>query len=285
MKAPNPALSRFQRWAPLLAVLWIAACLGAMGATVPLLKGAVNNAFFLRSAGISQSAQTGLQEWVGRHSRDLNDLAQNLGAAAENDERDFEGRAVRVLRQGAAFAAVNFINDRFVMIWGFPYAENRSARGLDLKTRHDALAAARRSLELRGPAASGLVDLLQGGLGVLFYTPVYRDDQWVGLVEGAFRMARFATEGATPFLGPGFRFAVVDERRGEELFSTLSEADRFRTPAYDTFFTLAVADRMWWMILHPVSPPPALAIVSGVLLLEAALGAGLFCLAWRRWVR
>ncbi|HMU95483.1 MAG TPA: CHASE domain-containing protein [Elusimicrobiota bacterium] len=265
-----------------LGALWIAACLVAMALTVRYMKGAVRNAFVLRSAGVSQLAQANLQEFLDRHTRDLGDLAQNLGEAPPNGQRDFEDRAARVLPENPAFAALNFFNRDFILTWGFPYAANRTAEGLNLKTHFAGLAAARRAIERHGPAASGLVDLLQGESGVLLYAPVFEGDTWRGLIEGALQIPRLAARFIAPLFGPRFRFMIIDERRGEELYSNMREVDHARTPAYDAYFTLNVADRIWWVVLHPVSPPPTLALVVGALMVELAVGAGVLILAGRR---
>ncbi|MBK8576501.1 MAG: hypothetical protein IPN90_12790 [Elusimicrobia bacterium] len=53
------------------------------------------------------------------------------------------------------------------------------------------------------------------------------------------------------------------------------------TPAYDSFFRLAMADRTWWVLLHPHAPPPTLAIVVAVLSAEGILGTLIYFL-WRR---
>lgn len=76
-----------------------------------------------------------------------------------------------------------------------------------------------------------------------------------------------------PALGRDFRYSIIDERQGREIFTTLSREDRTLTPAYDAFFTLSLADRTWWVLLHPQAPPPTLAIVVGALSAEAILGA------------
>lgn len=273
---------KFGRIARGVGALWIAACLAAMALTVRYLKGAVRNAFVLQSAGVSQQAQANLQELLDRHTRDLGELAQELGDAPPVGQRDFEDRAARVLPENPAFAALNFINRDFILTWGFPYAANRAAEGLDLKTHFAGLAAARRAIERHGPAASGLVDLLQGESGVLVYAPIFEGDTWRGLIEGALQIPRFAARVIAPLFGPRFRFMIIDERRGEELYSNLRDADRARTPAYDAYFTLTVADRIWWVVLHPAAPPPTLALVVAALMGELAVGAGVLTLAWRR---
>lgn len=252
-----------------------------MGATARYLRNAVNNAFFLRSAGVSQQARSNLQEYLDRQSRDLGSFADQMGQTPALDETSFQEKAVRLLREAPVFSAIAFLNDNFRREWVFPFAASRGVRGTELKGPSDAMGAAKRALKTGQPAASGLVDLIQGGTGVQLYAPVFQGSVWQGLVEGPIRVGQLAMDLIGPALGRDFRYSIIDERQGREIFTTLSREDRTLTPAYDAFFTLSLADRTWWVLLHPQAPPPTLAIVVGALSAEAILGALVYFL-WRR---
>ncbi len=264
-----------------LGIAWALLVLTAMGATAHYLKDAVNNAFFLRSAGVSQKARSDLQEYLDRQSQNLGTFADDMSRAATLEETTFQEKAVRLLRDAPAFFAVAFLDERFRREWVFPFAAARGVLGTDLKSSSDALGTALRSLKTGQPAASGLMELAQGGTGVMLYAPIFRGSIWQGLAEGPIRVGQLALEWIGPAVGRDFRYSIIDERQGREIFTTLSRSDRTATPAYDAFFTLALADRTWWILLHPQSPPPTLAIVVGALCAEAIFGALVYIL-WRR---
>lgn len=158
-----------------------------MGATARYLRNAVNNAFFLRSAGVSKTAgRLNLQEYLDRQSRDLGSFADQMGQTPSLDETSFQEKAVRLLREAPVFSAIAFLNDNFRREWVFPFAASRGVRGTELKGPSDAMGAAKRALKTGQPAASGLVDLLQGGNGVQLYAPVFQGSVWQGLVKGPF---------------------------------------------------------------------------------------------------
>jgi sensor domain CHASE-containing protein len=263
------------------AIAWVLVVLISMGATARYLRNAVNNAFFLRSAGISQNARANLQEYLDRQSENLGNFADQMGQSPSLEESTFQEKAVRLLSDAPVFSAIAFLNDKFRREWVFPFASSRGVQGTELKGPSDALGAAKRALKTGQPAASGLVDLIQGGTGVQLYAPVFQGSLWQGLVEGPIRVGQLAMDLIGPALGRDFHYSIIDERQGREIFTTLSREDRTLSPAYDAFFTLSLADRTWWVLLHPHAPPPTLAIVVGALSAEAILGTLIFIL-WRR---
>ncbi|MBL0059635.1 MAG: CHASE domain-containing protein [Elusimicrobia bacterium] len=272
-------MKRRTRW--VLSSAWALAVITLMAATARYLRDSVNNVFLLRSAGVSQRAHSSLQESLERQVGNLGDLAEGLGQDAGLDETSFQEKAVRFLRDAPMFSAVTFLNEKFNREWVFPFSATQGTLGTEMKTHSDASATAQRSIETGRPAASGLVSLLQGGAGILVYAPVFRSALWGGLVEGPVQIARVAMDLIEPSVGLGFHYAIIDERQGREIYSTLTPADRARTPAYDAYFTLPMADRNWWVVLHPPTTPPALAIVAGALSAEAVMGALIYYL-WRR---
>lgn len=265
---------------PRRAAVWLGAALfaggtlSAMGATVLWVRDAVNNAYFLRSTGPIQNARAGLQENVDRQVRDLNAVADGVSTDGEFGPEAFQHRAARALGDSAPMRALDFVDRSGRVLWTFPFSPERRERGL---TGARSAAADRAGREQR-TTASGLIDLWDGRVGVALYAPVFRGSLWTGLVEGTLEVWRVALAGA-PGLGERFDVTFVDETQGREYRPV--ESPGRASPAYDHYFPLNLADRTWWVILHPLRPPPALAIVVGALLLEALLG-GVVVYLWLR---
>jgi CHASE1-domain containing sensor protein len=272
-------------------VSWRALALGAavfsltalfMAASVWFIKRESQRNFSARSSRFTQWAQTKTQEAMDQHVKGLTTLAQTLAGSAAVDKNEFKDRAADVLRQDRAFAALNYINGNFVVEEVYPYAGNRMALGLDLKSRFDVLPVAHRAITTHDPAVTELIDLVQGGKGILVYAPVYRDDRWSGFVEGAFKITDFTSAFLDPQLGDEYNFTIIDESNGHEVFTSLLPTAYERSTPFDTYFTLRIADRTWWIILHPKSPPMVLLPMVFVLLLELCLGALIFYWLWKR---
>lgn len=262
-------------------ITWAIAVLMVMGATAHYLRNTVNNAFFLRSAGVSQKARSNLQEALDRQTQNLGQFAKEMGQTATLEETSFQVTAVRLLRDAPLFSTVAYLNKNFDRKWVFPFSAGRQAQEKKLFTPSEARTTAKRSITTGQPASSGLINLFDGGQGILLYAPIFRGTLWQGLAEGSVQVARVALDLIDPAVGRNFRYSIIDEQQGREIYSSRSSEDKTISPTYDAYFTLPVADRTWWVLLHPHSPPPTLAIVVGTLTAEGFLGILIFYL-WRR---
>jgi len=252
-----------------------------MAVTAHHLRNTVNNAFFLRSAGVSQEAQSNLQETLDRQTRDLGNVAYEMGRSATLEETGFQEKAVRLLRDAPVYSAIAFLNESLKRHWVFPFTSSRITQGTTLTNPSEEWAAAHRSARTGEPAASGLLDLMEGGRGILLYAPVQYGGKWTGLLEGSVQIARVALDLISPTVGQDFHYTIIDERQGREIYASSSSRVKNVSPAYDSYFSLPVADRTWWVLLHPQAPPPTLAIVVGALCAEGFLGFLIYYL-WRK---
>jgi sensor domain CHASE-containing protein len=270
---------------------WRALALGAavfgltsavMAASVWFIKRESQRNFNARSARFTQLAQTQTQESVDASQKALARIAQTMGAASKPDKEQFKDLAAETLRQHPGFAALNYVNGDFVVEEVYPFAANRTALNLDLKSRFDVLPVAHRAITHRQPSVTDLIDLVQGGKGFLLYAPIFRDDRWAGFVEAAFKINDFAATFLDKALAADHDYTVIDETNGKEVHTSLLPTAYERSTPFDTYFTLRVADRTWWVILHPKSPPMVLLPMVFVLLLELCLGGLGFYWLWRR---
>jgi sensor domain CHASE-containing protein len=244
---------------------------GALGGSVVFAKKEAAATHRLRSAAIAEAARTSIQEALDEHLGGLTSLSKAFEALPPAAADDYRELAVRASVQGPAFAAVNYLNHLFVETFVYPSGPNRAVAGLDLKTRSDALPAAHRAVASHEPSATDLVVLAQGGHGFLAYVPVRRENRWDGLVEGALDRDVFGRRYAAPAAPPRHDLSLMDESNVQPFYETAARQDDPFRGAYDSFFTLRFADRRWWGVLHPQSPPTVLGPLVGVMLLEMAL--------------
>lgn len=259
-----------------LAALAAGATAAVMAASVLAVKDSVTSSHRLRVAALTEKAKAGLQQAADDHLQSLKDLSRGLESAPPATYDDYREIAVRAAVRAPAFAAMNYIDHRFVETFLYPYGVNRSLEGLDLKTRHDALPAAHRAVSERRPAATDLVPLAQGGEGFLAYTPVRRRDRWEGLVEGALDRDAFASRYVVPTVPPRHDVSLLSETNDKPFFQTGRPTLRFGPQ--DFYFTVRFADRRWWAVLRPQSPPSPLWPLTLLLAAELALGS---FIVWR----
>jgi hypothetical protein len=245
---------------------------GLMAASVVFTKSQVTTSYRVRTAAASESARSGLQQALDDHLQTLSDLSRSLGELPAANADEYRERAVRAATQAPAFAAINFLDHRFIETYLYPYGPNRSLEGLDLKTRFDALPAAHRAVASNNPAATGLVPLAQGGQGFLTYVPVRRKDRWEGLVEGTLERNEFGKRFVVRAVPPDHDASVLDESNDTPFYTTALRPETTFGP-YDYYVTLRFVDRRWWVVLHPRTSPSPLWPLTGVMLLELGLGA------------
>lgn len=254
-----------------------AATVGAMSVSVLTAKKQAGAAYRLKAAQATEGARKVLQQAADDHVDALSSLSRTLEAAPPANRDQYRELAVRAAAQAPAFAAVNFLDHRFVETFLYPYGPNVTVDGLDLKTRADALPAAHRAVATRKPASTDLVPLAQGGEGFLTYAPVRRQDRWEGLVEGVLNRDDFADRYAAPAAPKDHGLSLLSESSDRPFYTTEGSSQRSFGP-YDFYFTLRFADRRWWAVLRPLTSPSPLAFVVTALLIELGLGSFLI---WR----
>lgn len=252
-----------------------------MAASVWFIKRESQRNYNARSARFTQLTQTQTQESVDQNLKALARLTQTIGVAGA-DKEQFKDLAAESLRQHPGFAALNYVNGDFIVEEVYPFAANRTALNLDLKSRFDVLPVAHRAITRRETSATDLIDLVQGGKGFLLYAPIFRDDRWSGFVEAAFKINDFTAAFLDKGLADDYNYTIIDETNGKEVYTSLLPTAYERSTPFDTYFTLRLADRTWWVILHPKSPPMVLLPLVFVLMLELCLGGLGFFWLWRR---
>jgi hypothetical protein len=81
----------------------------------------------------------------------------------------------------------------------------------------------------------------------------------------------FGRRYAVPAAPARHDLSLMDESSVRPFYETAARQDDPFRGAYDSFFTLRFADRRWWGVLHPQSPPTVLGPLVGVMFLEMAL--------------
>jgi sensor domain CHASE-containing protein len=258
-----------------------AATFALMGSSVWVIKREALQRYNARASQVTQKLQTETQDFVDRHIRGLDDVAALYAAGTPVTKDRYKEVASDVLKRNPGYSSVNYVNRDFIVEEIFPYGPNRTALNLDIKSRFDVLPVAHRAITHRKPATTDLIDLVQGGQGLLILSPVFQGDRWAGLVEGVFKVGDFTQTLLEKPVGKSYHYTVLDETSGREIFTSLLPTAYQRSTPYDTYFTLRLGDRTLWVILHPKSPPFILLPLIVVLALELCLGGLGFYLLWR----
>jgi sensor domain CHASE-containing protein len=239
------------------------------------------NALALQTAVAGGHARPIVQEAAEVHLESLTSLAKTLSSLPPATHEDYRSFAARALGRGSSLLGVNRVDDRFRLRDLFPEAVNQTVQGLDLKTRMDALPAAYRAATSRKPAATNILDLAQGGQGLMVYAPMVRQDRWEGHVEGVLRHRDFLERSLLPEL-KGYEVAVMEEETTRMLFPEDGRRLWEHPTDADYFIRLRWADKSWWVLLRPVRRPGRILWIVLALFLQAVIGAGVLAREMKR---
>jgi two-component sensor histidine kinase len=158
---------------------------------------------------------------------------------------EWEADAKLLVEHSAAYQAIGWVDPSFHVRWIVPLEGNEAARGVNLgfeQRRRTALEVAR---DRRQVTVTRSVELVQGGIGILVYVPLYLGDEFGGFIGGVSRVHDFFEPMVADVRDRGFDLAVFD---GEELIYGERRQDGDASPRevrtaefYDTDWRIVVA--------------------------------------------
>ncbi|MGO1748699.1 MAG: putative bifunctional diguanylate cyclase/phosphodiesterase [Marinobacter sp.] len=154
------------------------------------------------------------------HADAIRRMANRLAADPQTPERNWREDARNYLEDFRIYQAIEWIDTDFIIRWLEPFTTNESVLGYNAafdKQRRTALEAAKNSGNYD---VSGIVDLRQGGKGIVIYAPVGVGSENMGFVAGVFRMDTLARQIMAVHEPTMFRIEI---RSKDNLVYTLSD--------------------------------------------------------------
>lgn len=180
---PHTRTWALNRWLPVVPAA--AVLLGSAVLRVALRQQESN-----QLAGISTDAATNVgNEIVARldvRLRALERMAFRWSSGARSTRADWEEDALLLVEHGLVNQAVAWADSQLAVRWIQPITGNEAALGYDITQESERRSAAMLARDQRVTTVTSAVDLLQGGVGMIAFAPIYRDDVFEGLIAGAF---------------------------------------------------------------------------------------------------
>jgi sensor domain CHASE-containing protein len=256
----------------------IAALTGVlMGTTVWAVKKAAVSRFERNLSALRDQSRLYAQANSSGLLAALDGFSRELAEAPAISDADFKARAEGFLKKEPRLAALNFADKDYVIRSVYPEEPGRAALGQDIKSRFDTLPAAHQAVAERRVVPTGRVDLSQGGKGVIFYVPLWDGKTWKGVVEAVAREDGLSAFFADDNVRKKIAVSIIDQSTGRDVASP-QNAVKAASP-YDTYFSVKMGPRTWWVILTPRSYPLILPYLVLLLLAELSAGAWLI-LRW-----
>lgn len=181
------------------------------------------------------------------HAEAIQRMAQRLAASPDTTEAIWRQDARNYLEDFGVYQAVEWIDRDFIIRWLEPFAGNLDVIGFNVAfsdERRRALEAARASGTFD---ISGVVDLHQGGKGLVIYAPVDTEEANNGFIAGVFRMDVLARQLLTARVKESFSIEILNNGvLSYRLNDPGTESDRFSHTE-----PVALRTLNWSFILHP----------------------------------
>lgn len=181
------------------------------------------------------------------HADAIRRMANRLAEDPQTPEREWREDARNYLEDFRIYQAVEWIDNDFIIRWLEPFATNESVLGYNAafdEHRRRALEAAKRSGNYD---ISGVVELHQGGKGIVIYAPVGTGADSNGFVAGVFKMETLARQIMAARDPSMFRIEILS--KGASVY-TLSDFESTSDPmSYTMSVSLPTLD--WQLTIQP----------------------------------
>ncbi|MBW4934869.1 putative bifunctional diguanylate cyclase/phosphodiesterase [Marinobacter sp. F4206] len=204
------------------------------------------------------------------HAEAIQRMAQRLEASPNTTEAIWREDARHYLEDFGVYQAVEWIDRNFIIRWLEPYTGNEDVIGFNVafsEQRRQALEAARATGTFD---ISGIIDLRQGGKGLVIYAPVGTGADNNGFIAGVFRMEVLARQLLTSRVKESFSIEILSN--GEVSYD-LNDSGTAST-SFSHTEPVELPTLNWSFVLHPTeewvqsqrSAWPKLTLVSLVLM-------------------
>jgi len=183
------------------------------------------------------------------HAQAIRRMAQRLQADPGMTEREWRKDARNYLNDFGVYQAIEWIDPRYFVRWLEPVSDNEDIPGYNVAFNPER----RRALELAQQSGnwdlSGVIDLRQGGKGMVIYAPVGAGADNNGFIAGVFRMQVLARQLLTSRVQEFFRIEI---REGGEVSYELNDSQSVNPEfAHTQAVDLPTLD--WTLTLYPSS--------------------------------
>jgi len=126
------------------------------------------------------------------HLEALDRMARRLEADPQLSQELWSDDARSYLADFGVYRAIEWIDSDFVIRWLEPLATNETVIGYNVAFSPERLAALQKAQSTGNVDISGVIDLKQGGKGVVIYAPVGQGSSNDGFIAGVFQMDELA---------------------------------------------------------------------------------------------
>ena len=177
-------------------------------------------------ANEAQAMANNLEREFLVHLEAIRRMAQRMEADPDIRESTWSQDARNYLNDFGVYQAIEWIDRDFVIRWLEPLSGNREVVGYNVAFNAERRAALEQARASGTIDISGVIDLRQGGQGLVIYVPIHAGADNNGFMAGVFKMETLARQLLTSRVLDAFRIRITD---GDDLayeLNTSSETAR-----------------------------------------------------------
>ncbi|MDK8462617.1 EAL domain-containing protein [Marinobacter sp. SS13-12] len=144
------------------------------------------------------------------HAEAINRMAKRFEATPNVSREVWEQDARNYLSDFGVYQAIEWIDRNYTVRWLEPYEGNEEAIGYNVAFSPDRLASLQEAQATGNLDISGVIDLKQGGKGMVIYAPIFSSEANNGFIAGVFRMETLARHLVTSRTLDSFRIDIRD---------------------------------------------------------------------------
>lgn len=147
------------------------------------------------------------------HVRALRRMAERREASPDLSRAAWKADADNYLRDFKHYQAIEWVDSNYRIRWVTPLAGNENVQGFNVAFSPERLSSLQRATRDEQVDFSGIIELKQGGSGIVIYAPIVSEGENLGYIAGVFRMEGLVESLITPRVHDLFRVEIMEGGR------------------------------------------------------------------------
>lgn len=252
------------RWMPVMIVCWGLTITFCLSLAYSVQEGKSAD---LALQAVSSEAQNAIQNKIKERAAILSEMSERWKNQGGTPREHWEADAARIVADFSGFQGIEWVDPSFHVRWVAPLAGNEAVINMNLAAESKRRAALEVSRDRRAITVTQIVELVQGGRGILIYSPLYKGDDFDGFIIGIVRLDTFIGDILPASLKDNYTVTVFEQ--GQKVY----ESGAIEEPELFAEQTAILPNAQWTVRLNPKTPT-ADKLKSATA--ESVLGFGLF---------
>lgn len=129
---------------------------------------------------------------------------------AGTPEEEWRADATNYVREQSGYVAIEWVDNQYIIRWAEPESPNEQAIGFNLIHEANRRMAIEKAIKTKSIQMTTMLDLIQGGRGVLLVSPIFDDKGFGGLMVGVINTQQMFEKIINPKMTESFGIALYD---------------------------------------------------------------------------